>query len=642
MSIKKRGGYSILISSPKSQAAIFIIVSLVVILSGVLYFFYQKQAVEQEVEVVQPKAVPVKLYIEDCLKSVAEDGLERIGLSGGYIKIPEKISSDPRTYLTTFPAAGFKIPYWWHDGIESIPAEEFINRQLAEHIESELKNCINGFEPFKGQFEINELKEPLAEVKFNENDVSVSLKYQLEVIAKDGNFKALMEKFGYTIPIRFKKVYELAKLIMERENKDYFIERKTIDLISMDTDIPTTDVEATCKTKAWQLSSIKEKLKSLLRVNLPYIRIMGTNYNPNSYVPNPKGRSMYSDTYFQHHYIWELDSEPGKYRNMKVAFAYENWPMEIYARPSENNILRSNAQKGTDMLSFFCLQIWHFTYDINYPVLVTVFDEGNEINKAYQFSFPFKVSINHNQPSRARTGTALFETIPDLSSEEYCSNVQNEITIFTVDNSTGDDIRGVNLTFVCGRFYCDIGQSDWLSLGAAAGIAKRLPYCVNAVIKGSKEGFEDIKSFMQTDVDGRSYVLTLNPVREFQNYRVVKHLLSNPGAASELALNEQASILIKGKSVGFESFAVYPKEGNFPLKLLGKDATYEVTIYVTDDENIIAGYVGDWKATKSDLENSNEIVFHAVEQGIASEDERFLFVSGLSSYSKNVPAPELK
>ena len=220
--------------------------------------------------------------------------------------------------------------------------------------------------------------------------------------------------------------------------------------------------------------------------------------------------------------------------------------------------------------------------------------------------------------------------------------MQNQITIFTVDNSTGDDIRGVNLTFVCGRFYCDIGQSDWLSLGAAAGLTKRLPYCVNAVIKGTKEGFGEAKSFIQTDVDGRSYVLALNPIKEFNNYKVVKHLLSNPSAANEITLGEQASILIKGKDIGFESFAVYPKEGDFPLKLMGKDATYEVTIYVTDEENIIAGYVGDWKVSKSGLDNANEIVFHVVEQGSASEDERFLFVSGLGSYSKNVPAPELK
>jgi len=644
MHIKKRGGKGILIHSSRSQAAIFIIISVIIILSGVLYFFYQRQAAEKEVEVVQPEAAPVKLYVEDCIKKVTQDGLESIGLSGGYISMPAEISNNPKAYLSAFPASSFKIPYWWHDGLDAVPTEEFINKQLTSHIKSELKNCLDNFRPFAGKFEINELKDADINVQFNENDVSVRLKYPLEVTSRNGDFRQLIQNFEYTIPIRLKKVYELAKLIMERENKDYFLEKRTIDLYSMDRDIPTTDVEATCNAKIWQLSSIKDKLRTLLRVNIPYIRIGGTDYNPNLYVPNPSGKSVYSQTYFQYHYIWDIGKDAEKkYSNMKVSFAYEDWPLDIFARPSQNGILRSNSQKGTDMLSFFCMHIWHFTYDISYPVLVTVFDKETDSNRAYQFSFAFRVNVDHNRPSRLNSGATLFETTADLPSDEYCNNVQNEITIFTVDSATGDDMRDVNLTFVCGGFSCGIGESNWLGLGGAAGITKRLPYCVNAVLKGSKNGYSEAKTFIQTDVDGRSYVLSLNPIKELNNYRVLKHSLSSPGNAQELAPNEKASIIIRGKDTDYEAFAVYPKEAQFPLRIpTGKDATYEVTIYIADNENIIGGYIGDWKLGKDALRGANEVTFHVIEQGPATEDERLLFVSGLSSYSKNVPAPELR
>lgn len=642
MIAQKKRGFAM--PNSKAQAAIFIIIAAIVILSGVLYFFYQREAVEAEVEVVKPEIVPIKLYVNNCIKSVAEDGLETIGLSGGYITIPEKISSNARAYLSAFPGSGFKVPYWWHDGIEAVPSEESIRQQLTAHIESELKSCINNFEPFAGRFDINELKESAVDVRFNENDVSVNLVYPLEIVSKEGELKALIEKFGYTVPVRFKKAYELAKLIMERENRDYFLERKTIDLYSIDPNIPTTDVEAGCRTKVWQLSGIKERLKTLLRVNLPYIRIKGTDYSKELYVPNPSGKSIYSRTYFQQHYVWEIDKDADKkYKNMKVAFTYDGWPLEIYARPSENGILRSDAQKGANLLSFFCLNIWHFTYDISYPVMVTVIDEETEKNKGYRFSFAFMVAVDHNQPDRANKGTALFEAAGDLSQEDYCSDVQNEVTIFTVDNATGDDIRNANLTFVCGRFYCDMGKSDWLSFGAAAGITKRFPYCVNGIIKGSKEGFEEAHSFMQTDVDGRSYVLMMKPVKEFRNYRVVKHLLSSPASAEELAPDEKASILIRGMDTEFESFGVYPNEADFPLKLAGgKDAAYDVSIYVINGENIVGGYLGSWKVSKESLNGADEIVFHVIAQGDVTEDERLLFVSGLSSYSKKVPEPELR
>ncbi|MBI2658360.1 hypothetical protein HYX08_06745 [Candidatus Woesearchaeota archaeon] len=558
------------------------------------------------------------------------------------MNVPDSIASDRSAYLAEFPA-GFRIPYWWHDGVESIPSEEFINQQLASHIKSELGACINNFGPFAEKFQISELKEAVVSVQFNENDVYVNLKYPLEIASHDGTLKQLIQNFDYTIPIRFRKVYELAKLVMERENKEYFLEKKTIDLYSIDRDIPTTDVEATCSSRTWQLSSIRDKLKTLLRVNLPYIRVKGTDYNPNLYVPNPSGKSIYSQTYFQQHYVWEIDKDEKKYKNMKVSFSYSDWPLELYARPSQNGILRSNSQKGTDMLSFFCLHIWHFTYDISYPVMATVFDQETDRNKAYRFSFAFKVSIDHNQPSRASTGTALFETEADLSSDEYCNDAQNEVTIFTVDNATGDGIRDVNLTFVCGRFYCDAGASNWLGLGGSAGITKRFPSCVNGIIKGSKQGYSESKSFVQTDVDGRSYVLSLSPIKEFGNYRVVKHMLSSPGSSQELLPNEKASILIKGKDNGYEGFAAYPREEAFPLRIPdGKDAAYEVRIYLVDDENIIGGYIGDWKVSRGSLRGADEIVFHVLEQGPASDDERFLFISGLSSYSKSIPAPELR
>ena len=138
------------ISAVKSQVSIFIVFSLVIVLFGMLYFFYQKQAIEQKIEIVPTEAVSIKLYVDNCIKQVAEDGLEKIGLSGGYINIPERIKNDPRAYLTTFPVAGFKIPYWWHEGIHAVPTEEFVRQELIQHIQIEIRNCINNFESFAG------------------------------------------------------------------------------------------------------------------------------------------------------------------------------------------------------------------------------------------------------------------------------------------------------------------------------------------------------------------------------------------------------------------------------------------------------------------------------------------------------------
>lgn len=639
MSIKKRGKY---FANPKAQVTLFMVMALMIIIGGVIYFSYQKQ-LAPKVEFVAPEVVPVKSLVDNCIKIIAEDGLERIGLSGGYITIPPGIDENPRAYLSSLPQSGFKMPYWWHDGIKAVPPEDFIKEQLKNHIRNELQGCVNNFEPFENQFEINPLKEPLIEVNFNDEDTTIELKYPLEIIAKDASFSAKIEDFGYTIPIRFKKVYELAKLIMERENNDYFLEKRTIDLMSLDQSIPITDIEVTCNTKTWELPKIKEKIMALLRFNLPYVKIRGTDFNPNKYVPNPQGRQIYSQTYYQTHYVMDVEQNPGnKYKNMKVSIRYDDWPMDIFARPSQNGILKSNAEKGNQLLKFFCLHVWHFTYDIRYPVVATILDKEADRNSRYMLNFAFKVDIDHNTPNRVNKGTTLFEAPDEISSAEYCSEAEKEITIFTVDNSTGDSIKDVNLTFSCGRFYCDLGKTEWLSLGAAAGMTKIMPYCVYGILRGAKEGYLDSQAFIQTVADGSSYVLFMNPVKEFDNYRVVKHLLSNPSIEEELVGNEKASILIKGNETGFEDFAFYPKEGNFRIKIPLKDAKYEATVYLVDEEELVGGYIGEWKVSKAQLEGSEEIVFHVIYQGAANEEDRAMFIASLDLNSKKVPKPELR
>ena len=59
-------------------------------------------------------------------------------------------------------------------------------------MQSELKNCINNFEPFASRFEINELEKPVADVSFNENDV----KRVFEMLSDFELMKKEFESYG--------------------------------------------------------------------------------------------------------------------------------------------------------------------------------------------------------------------------------------------------------------------------------------------------------------------------------------------------------------------------------------------------------------------------------------------------------------
>ena len=619
-------------SKKRGQTTIFMLLAIVVLLIGVLFFFSQDASLEKT-EYISPELVPIKNFVDTCISDTAARGIAILGLNGGYINFPQQINSNPRSYLKFTPLDDYKNPYWWYDGTESIPTEEFMVKQIEDYIISEIGTCINNFEVFSSQFDVKKLSETKVNVILNEDDVSVELNYPAELTNKLNRTKIEIDNFRKKIPIRLKKAYEMAKDIMDAENRDFFLEFKTIDLITMDEDIPTTDVVATCQEKTWPVSQVKAKLQRLLNANLPYINVVGSDFDDNIFVSNPFGEDTYKDSYYNYHYLWKIADKD--YNNMRVSFDYdERWPMQFYARPSKGGILKSNSQKGQDMLKFFCIHIWHFTYDAIYPVKATIMDTSG-INP-YQFSFAFKVQVDHNQPNRQNFAATIFEGRDVGNEEDYCNDLYNELTIYTLSETTNEDIADVNLTLTCGRFTCNIGKSDWISFGAAAALTAQAPYCVNGILRGKKQGFEDTEMFIQADED-REYTLYMEPVKEL-DYYVVKHDFDNPFFEDRIK-DEQASITIKSATDDFEAFGIYPDNENFPIKLPYKDDQYEVTIYLMDNEDIIGGYQGTWNVNLDQLQ-ANTIKFHVLEKQ-GNENDRFLFVSGLSSYSDKVSAPEL-
>jgi hypothetical protein len=136
----------------------------------------------------------------------------------------------------------------------------------------------------------------------------------------------------------------------------------------------------------------------------------------------------------------------------------------------------------------------------------------------------------------------------------------------------------------------------------------------------------------------------MTPVKSIGNYIVVKHLLTNSVSSKEESLgeNEKATITIS-RNDEFESYGVYPTEQTYPIKLLAKDDfTYELSIYLFDDDNAAGGYKGNWTVSWEELKNAEQIKFHVINKKIKDPEEGYLLIAGLDAYSENVPKPELK
>ena len=636
-SIKREKGGNIM--QKRGQVTFFIIIGILLLASAALFFYFRTN-VMKEAEIIDPEFLPVQRFTEDCLNQVAEEAITIVGLNGGYINFPEKIENNPSSYLQSGPIKDFKIPYWWYSGRNSIPTEEFIGGQIAAYIGENIGECLNDYQDFEDDFIIKMRDNPKAAIEMGDRETIVRLSLPITITNKMNDTTTKISKFSAAIPIRLKAAYELARTIMEKENEEAFIEEKAIDLMSMDLKIPTTDVAMGCSKKVWFLPEVQQRIKQLLRANLPYLKIKGTVYNQQQYVSNPfSEKDTYQESYFNYHYVWNLGDE--KYNGLHASFNYdESYPLSLYARPSKGQKLESNTQKSTSKFSLICLQIWHFTYDLDFPVKVTIKDEETKEHKEYLFNFAFKASINHNQPNRKNYITTVFRTDDSISEDEFCQDTKNLINIYTEDDANSYPVDDVNLTFTCGIYTCDIGATTYLGYGAAAGLTKKLPYCVYGILRGKTGGYEDAEMAIQTDTS-RDYTMFMTPVKLINKYKVVKHSSANLAMVNEPAQDETAMITIELPEKKFESFAIYPAQGQ-PLKLLGGDNhEYELSIYLMKGDAIVGGYEGKWFVGWGELQNAGEITFHVI-QSSGSETERYAFLGELKEHSLNIPQPELK
>jgi len=212
--------------SKKAQITIFIIIGIIIILSiGIILYVRggsaKKELVAEVEKLDRAGEIAIRNYVEACLKKVSEDGLERIGMQGGYINI-----SDPPDHIEDLP---YNISYGLDNNADQNLLESYrpflsvLEKDLQEFVNSELKTCIKEFSVFKEiGFEIT-AGIINTTVTLTEEEAIISLDYPLTI--KKGEAEARINRFGVNIPNRLKKIHELAK----NSIRDYFDSGNDLD-----------------------------------------------------------------------------------------------------------------------------------------------------------------------------------------------------------------------------------------------------------------------------------------------------------------------------------------------------------------------------------------------------------------------------
>jgi len=625
----------------RGQVTLFIILGIVLLLLiSIILFLYQSQRTRPEV--IEPEFIPIKNYVEECIGVVTEEALDLLGTQGGYVEIPREIELDPNSYIS-FGNGIVKVPFWYYLGTDRMPflykdeGSPSIQGQLENYITENIEICLDDFSVFEEQFTIKPSRRVSSEVEIGDESIIVGVEYPVKIKASVENKVGYVTKYQKIIPVQLKQMYELAKNIMEEENDKMYFENMTLDLMSMMPSIPFSGLEFHCGKKLWYLSNIKDELQSVLYYNIPLIRIYNTDYvpfieQPSTYEDlrkytvedffngNYPDEPPPEDAYEYFHYFWDVRIPKN---DLDVGFLYlPEWDMNIQAYPSDNGVLESNVARGAkQFLSFMCINLYHFTYDVEYPVQVIIRDDSAFFETGYTFQFAFPVLIEHNIGNREKVGSILFESLIPFTG--YCDDLDGpfyDIRVTGTDEYglTGVELNDVNISYNCLKFRCYLGQTKPVS--GVYKLETQLPSsCAHGYITAEKEGYlkGDTQVLDSTDID-----VTIRRLKKF-NFTIVtnkyhggvidkdEEFANNMIAYFTLQSYEEPTLLMYKQF----PFAEDATEEEMSITLIEENSKYKLDILLIDmeDELIIGGYRGNWTVSFNDMQGNNEVLFHVIE-----------------------------
>lgn len=456
------------ISDKKAQLTIFIIIAIVIVAGVGIYLVASGSLVRDS---VPADFKPVYNYFLDCVREQGEIGKEILGEKGGYIDSPEFVpGSNYRPFSSQLDFFSVGIPYWYYlagNNIvkEQVPSKKDMENQLDSYIETNL-NC--DFSEFELQGFDVEVGEPKINSLINSESIDLGINMELKISRGEGEW--IGNSHDVEIESKLGRFYDKAREIYDYEKKNAFIENYAVDVLRLYA--PVDGVEITCSPKIWMKNQIDEELKEALEANMQAIKLKGSYYKN-------------SDKYF----IQNLDSEDS------VRFLYDSdWPTRIETWNTNNGVMIANPvgnQAGLGILGF-CYVPYHFVYDINYPVLVQIFDERE------LFQFPFAVIIDKNRPREALGG----ESVNDGESP-ICQYQNTEMEIYSY-NINLEPVES-DISYECLGEECDIGRTQIEENDAV--LREKFPQCINGFINAKAEGYARKRVQFSTNVEGTANIL---------------------------------------------------------------------------------------------------------------------------------------
>ena len=532
----------------KGQITVFVIIGLVILLAAVLFFFLNSSVSDQkdilDVPDVSVEARPAVELVQRCLLTSAEKGLRELGRQGGTLTPPKVSYPSYKGEAVLFTPD--VIPYWRYladcenpsgcevlfqpglcepgnkycDGMPT--AEDNIQDTLQNYIDNDVTSCIREFEDLGEQYDITIRGEPKSEVIFTEGVTHVFLNYPITITSMSTDNIQELEDYRVEVDVDMYDMYKLATEIINFARDSDYYERQTMNLVAAYADIdskvlpPMDEVQFFSQGAGpWVQEEINDALQNDLLPFMSLVRFANTKNNValQEHNPNLGDYKQYSEGFYR---SFMQKTSNNIYSDFDV---YHNYLYEpIYSKVGDG----STVLKGTSLVDIepgilasliqIFLKDYRFSYDISYPLIVSIEDSDAFNGAGYSFQFAIEVNVRNNMPGYTNF---TYYNLPTEKTLDLASlSLPQEITVKTNDRYKLEPLEDVSISYVCGNEY-ELGTTK-IDSGSSQ-LITQMPYCeYGGYIKFRKAGYlgTSIEFNNRANTTNQTFEVDLWPLKE--------------------------------------------------------------------------------------------------------------------------------
>lgn len=563
----------------RGQVTIFIVIGLVLLIAASTLFYLKSDSVDfGREQVTPPGSEPVVEFIQQCAEQTLVDGAFLLGSSGGYIDLPDNIAFNPKRHIQW--AGTFKTPYWYYGGRSDIPSLQEMTGQLESYVNENMLDCLDNFTAFSDRFDITHPDTLSSSITLTKKGLLLEINYPITLDNPNQGQVQHIDEFVVTVDVALREMYETAVAILSKEAEELFFEDFTLNLMALDEkNVPFTGVDFSCSRKVWNAFDVQNRVEDLLYYNVNRVVFASEDNNP-----------FAENTYERYNFLFDVDVPSNILVNAQY---YPDFNMDFKVSPSNGPIMRSSKGKGSsEFLRFLCIQSYHFTYDVEYPVLIALYDPDAFGGEGFLFQYAFPVTLIHNEGKKENVGTTSFSTPVYL--DEACNQDGREVEFNVYDSALGSvgGLKDVNITYSClDKYICELGATK-----ATRGLYRletQIPdFCDPGEIIASKDGYLENRFSLDAGID--RYSIALTPIKTLTYQVLKKRAGSLHLPAEELDSEEEVIIYLESKNQEDDYYFSDLYTGGIKnMTLIFDDRDYEVNLFLKRGDQSIGGYVSD-------------------------------------------------